>query len=761
MAETDQFSPESGGGTFPFKVGEEDFGFNGGFTEGKFTGMIRGADGKDFAGIVEDLGNGRYRIEDWESGRMFEPPSEQMVLPAADVAPGLEDAAAVAAMDGAPVEAATRAEPQPVQAEPAAETAETTAELPLTVEPEPAAAEEPAAEAGQPPVPEPAAEEVPVEQAEVELPAPAPEPEAVPVVGLAGMPEKAPKENRHPLIVELQQKMQGVYRPFQAARLWKQAEVVRDGVNKTKSQKRIEQSLAEEGKLKRQAKELHPGIEKMTETEREKLSLESVPLSAEGVREAIPISSPRHRENMAVFYDTELQKWESTLRNPADFEQYRTAAAEIESKKNEARKLFSAERDGKLLNKAIAQIDQTGSGQLKELGTRLPQRLLELAGFIHSEPPTLGQAKSDVDLRLAYNRAAEELYAELAGQPQAAAEAVTVPMPEPESESALEPVLSPEEITPVIEATAEQAPVVEGAVLPDPEPAAEEAPQPETEEAPPVEMKENPAEVDLPITSEGEAVPAAVEVEGAPDPIEAPLPEDQGKVVVDAEEQARVAGMPVAMPVESAPLEQVSDDEAVEWLESLRSPTTAPMPEEPAPPAGVPVMAQAEAPAQPEVELTPDQIRERAENRKNSFASAVAQLEGAYMDTAGTKNERVGRVVEGVRKMMLAGLELAEEGGAAQEVVMNVLGRLNNEQNRPLVQAAAGQAPEQVERAVGEMLQARGAFGPDGKPKSRKELENAGLVGLIELLLELGMSFTDASVNAVITEVQSATGAGR
>ena len=131
------------------------------------------------------------------------------------------------------------------------------------------------------------------------------------------------------------------------------------------------------------------------------------------------------------------------------------------------------------------------------------------------------------------------------------------------------------------------------------------------------------------------------------------------------------------------------------------------------------------------------------------------------MDTSGTKEERVGKVVDGVRGMILAGLELAEEGGAAQEVVMNVLGRLNNEPNRRLVQAAAGQAPEQIEQAVANTLRARGAFEPDGKPKSRKELEDAGLVGLIELLFQLGMSFTDASVNAVITEVQSATGAGR
>lgn len=208
----------------------------------------------------------------------------------------------------------------------------------------------------------------------------------------------------------------------------------------------------------------------------------------------------------------------------------------------------------------------------------------------------------------------------------------------------------------------------------------------------------------------------------------------------------------------SAPTTESADD-AQQTIIDLKA-RVAQLEAELAKKAPSPAETAAETPAQPEVELL-DQIRERAENRKNNFASAVAQLEGAYMDTAGTKNERVGRVVEGVREMILAGLELAEEGGPAQEVVMNVLGRLNNEQNRPLVRAAAGQAPEQVDRAVGEMLQARGAFGPDGKPKSRKELENSGLVGLIELLLELGMSFTDASVNAVITEVQSATGAGR
>ncbi len=685
------------------------------------------------------------------------------IVPAADIPVGLEDAATVVAMEavgndqreemakealrqvgvevgrvtfGKRGSAEAVAEPQPEA--PAEPIAKTTAGLPLPAEPEPAAAEEPAA-AVQPSAPEPAAEVVPEPAVAEELPAPAPEPAAAP----AGAPEKSSKENRHPLIAELQQKMQGVSRPFQAARLWKQAEIARAKVKETGSGKKIGELLAEEGKLKRQAEELHLGIDKMTEAERAELSRESVPLSAEGAAEAVRISNPRYREDMAVFYDAELQKWENVLRNPADFEQYRTLAAEIETKKNEARKLFPGENDAKLLNRAIAQIDQTGSGQLNELGAKLPQRLLEVAGLIHSEPPTLGQAESDVDLRLAYNRAAQQLYAELAGaQPQAAAETVTAPMPEPEP---MPEQVSPEQVTvPVEETAAEQT--VEGSV--EPAAGAKEIPQTETEEVP-AAMEESPTEVVLPSTPEEE-----VTLEPLEEPVETAV-SGQGQVVDDAVEQARVEGMPVETALEPEP-EPGSDAEALDWLEP---PAAAPMPEEPD--SGTPVVVKAETLVQPEVELTPDQVRERAERRKNNFAGAVANLEGAYMDTSGTKEERVGKVVEGVRGMILAGLELAEEGGAAQEVVMNVLGRLNNEQNRPLVQAAAGQAPEKFERAMGEMLQARGAFGPDGKPKSRKELADAGLVGLIELLLELGMSFTDASVNAVITEVQSATGAGR
>ncbi len=112
MEETSQFSPENSGGQFSFKVGEEGFGFDGGFTDGRFAGVIRGTDGKEFTGLVEDLGDGRYRIEDWDGDRIIEPAAEaaaEVPATAAEMPVGLEEAAAAVAM-----EAAAQPEPAPV-----------------------------------------------------------------------------------------------------------------------------------------------------------------------------------------------------------------------------------------------------------------------------------------------------------------------------------------------------------------------------------------------------------------------------------------------------------------------------------------------------------------------------------------------------------------------------------------------------------------------------------------------------------------------
>lgn len=663
------------------------------------------------------------------------------IIPAAEIAPvgGLEDAAAVVAMEAMPA-----------------------------VPTMPAEVAAPAPEAA----------------AAVELPAPAPEPEAAPVVELAGTPEKASKENRHPLIVELQQKMQGVSRPLRAVRLWRQSEGAIAQAENSRSKAKIKQFFARKRELEDQAKELFPGIEKMADVEREELSRKIVPLSAEGVTEAIRISSPRHREDMAVFYETELQKWENILRDPDDFWQYRAEREKVESQKSAARQLFPEKSDKSLLDQAIIRIEQRGSGRQRELEGHLPQRLLELAGFIQNALPTLGQAESDMDLRLAYNRAAQQLYTELAGQPQAVDEAVTVSM-------------------------------------------SEEAPQPETEQMP-AAMEESPAEVDLPITSEGEAVPAVAEAEGAPvvmeenpalapaaaetetvlDPIKAPVEEQveppaeagapvggltgyqllegqqkdgrllgrfrapdgqvwegiaevgpdgkatirgalaeeevapppmeapveapmPGGVVVDAAEQARAAA---AMPADAAEMDEHFFGQTAEEIEAEK------------------VRQRAELAAQtvPMPEATAETPEQRAERRKQGFAGAFAELDHARGDTSGTEREQIVRLAEAYNQAIGAAMEFMEEGDVAKNVVKGFLaGALGTSTGQKL-----------TEVAVRSRMDEAGVTGaPVGEKK--KKLEEAGLLGLLELLLELGMNFTDKTIGAVVTEVQSATGGGR
>lgn len=685
-------SPENAAGPFSFKIGEEGFGFDGGFTEGEFTGMIRGADGKEFAGLVENLGGGRYKVEDWEGGRIIESPAEALAAAAVETSVGgLEDAAAEVAMEAAP---AAVAGPTPEQV---AEDIERT-RMGMAAPPDEevrAAAEEPAAEeAFQPPAPALGPQEVSMpEPSQAPLPEPAPQPEIVAAPAEVGRPATATEARQ-----EFDKEFKDVDARFRQAKyeaerkdglekqvqqLRAEAEKARKSVDRLRNKDRIAKAISEEGRLVTEAK---------------KLEGQAAAINALGQDQIRAIEDRRQRVLGLI---QEVGRWENLMRNPALIEEYRGLDGGMQEDLTAVDRLFGSGNPGDqaVLDPARKRIESRMQARRAEIEAMFPRRFMELAGMAPRQD--LGDAAVDYtldrDLIERYYQFADQFYAELMGQPQAV---------QPEMPVAPEPIAPPEPvIEPVIEPTAE--------------------PTVEATEAVPTEtlgpgVAAYPEEVTVPPTPIEEAAPEPVEAS-----VEAPMP---GGVAVDGTERARAgAAVPVQAPVEAPPPE-----EAVE----------------------------APAPAEAAAE-TLGQIQERAERRRNNFADAVAQLEEAYIDNSGTQAERVGRVVERVRGIILAGLELAEEGGAAQEVVMTVLGKLNNEQNRRLVQAAVGQAPEQVEQAVGNTLRARGAFGPDGKPKSRKELEDAGLVGLIELLLQLGMSFTDASINAVITEVQSATGAGR
>lgn len=173
----------------------------------------------------------------------------------------------------------------------------------------------------------------------------------------------------------------------------------------------------------------------------------------------------------------------------------------------------------------------------------------------------------------------------------------------------------------------------------------------------------------------------------------------------------------------------------------------APMPELPT--AGVPTVAKM-AETSVETETTGETPELRFERRKQGFAGAMAELDGVRNDTSGTEGEQKARLAEAYNQAIGAAMEFMEEGDVARGVAKGFFaGALGTPVGRKL-----------TEIVIGDRMDQAGVTGAPAGEK-RKKLEEAGLFGLFELLLELGMSFTDKTIGAVVTEVQSATGAGR
>ena len=664
MSENISVTPDAIVDSLSFQIGDQGFRVGGELTDGRYTGEIGLLDGRSFTGIVEKRADGGWKVENWESGENFESPSAEIAEAAlsesqVDPVVNLENATVLAVADSAvPVQ-----EPQLAAVEvPEIAVMEVSAPAPVAVE-----------------VPEPAVESISV-------------PSSTPV-------ERAPVESRQ-MITNLQRDMQNVYKPLRAARLWKQAEGIRADIASGKGGVKVRKELmAKMDDLRDKARELHPGIEKMNQTSRSELSKKTTPLSAEGPAEAIKMANLKHREDMAVRYEQELGKWEAVLNNPAGFEAYRTKAAEIESKRTAARTLYSDESDSKLLAQALTRVDQRGNSQLSELRGRFPQRLLELAGLVSAETPTLEQAQSDVDLRLAYNRAAQQLYAELMGQQAPVA------------------VLPAEEApTPVVELAPEQVvelPSVE--VIDTPQPVVESAGQE---------------------TSEPEATT-----------IEIPLTESLDPNT-PAWLQANLASIPPVEPlVPAASVAPVTEPVAI--TEEHRVPIVTPSAAE-----AITVIPTEAAPA-PEtsasVEVSvanPETSDERLERRKQGFSKAFAKLEMARNDQAGTDEEQMVRLAESFNEVIGAGIELMQEGDAAKEVVREFL----------KVALATRSGEKLTEVSVKSRLEDAGALQAATAEERKKKLEEAGLLGFIELLIEMGMSFTDKAIGAIVGEVQSATG---
>ena len=659
MSEVRSVTPEAVASSLEFQIGNQGFRVGGELTDGRYTGEIGLLDGRSFTGIVEKRADGGWKVENWESGENFESPSAEIAEAAlsesqVDPVVNLENATVLAVADSAVLVQ----EPQLAAVEvPEIAVMEVSAPAPVAVE-----------------VPKPAGESVSV-------------PSSTPV-------ERAPVESRQ-MITNLQRDMQNVYKPLRATRLWKQAEGIRADIASGKGGVKVRKELmAKMDDLRDKARELHPGIEKMNQASRSELSKKTTPLSAEGPAEAIKMANLKHREDMAVQYEQELQKWEDILNNPAGFEEYRTKAAEIESKRAAARTLYSDESDSKLLAQALARVDQRGNSQLSELRGRFPQRLLELAGLVSAETPTLEQAQSDVDLRLAYNRAAQQLYAELMGQ---------------------------------------QAPM---AVLP-----AEEAPMPVVEE--------NPAPVVVEVPSEEVVTEPQPVVEAAEEPVaESAVPVSGNVVVAEPapEVMASAAEVSAAVPVAEAEPTALNFGTSEEELEEERARQRAALAQNTIAEAQAPVPAEAEAAVPIVNPETPDQ---RLERRKLGFSKAFAKLEMARNDQAGTDEEQMVRLAESFNEVIGAGIELMQEGDAAKEVVREFL----------KVALATRSGEKLTEVSVKSRLEDAGALLPGMTPEDRKKkLEEAGLMGFLELLIELGMSFADKTIEAIVGEVQSATG---
>ena len=505
MSENTLFSPEGVDESFSFQIGENKFGFKGGLTEGKFSGIIQGTDGQEFAGLVEDLGGGRYKVEDWESGRMFEPLNEQPAPAMADMpVGGLEDATALVAMEAAAVEQ-TVVEPQSVPEKPIVEIV---TELPTVVaEATPVKEPEPAIEAVQLPVSEP--------------PALAPEPEQIQIQE-SKSGDSTEKSSTHPTISNAVNHLQEIRREVapqaeeakrllaveaEARNLRQQAENARGSLNRLRNKDRISEKIAEEGALIRQAKELEDKVGVARSQDKYKEMDEHKAWRLEARRDA------------TIALETDLKQWEAVMKNPEDFNFYRQIFEKWQKERGKAGNL-------------TGQVDQKFRPLLDEFEQRLPRRLLDLAGLANPRPEG-GQKGVDDDIWAIYNQATSQLYSELGGQPAATAELPVAPVPD----------LLPEQVVtePVAEITTE--PIVEEPA----EPVVEVTPQPVVEPAP-AAMEENLTEVTVPAAAEETAPPEPIEA-----PVETPLPGDRGQVVVDAEEQARVAEMPVQAPMPEEP----------------------------------------------------------------------------------------------------------------------------------------------------------------------------------------------------------------
>lgn len=763
------FSIEGDGKRFSLDEGED-------LTDGKegkeFGGFINliGADGKTerFPGGIYDQGDhwqvlkfdgdgGEYLIPKAGGAPEVKQEAAEGVGPQPAEIPvgGLEDAAALAAIDAAPV---------------------AEAELPVEVV-NMASVKEPVAGAAQPSASEPLA----------------PEPEQNPV-SASKSEDSTELSSVHPTIRNTVSRLQEIRREVapqveeakrllavetEAKNLRRQAEKVRGSINRLRNKDRISEKIAEEGALIRQAKELEDkvGIARSQDKYKEMDEHKAWRLEA--------------RKDATIALEADLKQWEAVMKNPSDFNFYRQVFEKWQQEGGNAGSL-------------VSRVDQEFRPILDRFEQRLPRRLLELAGFVDPRPEG-GQKGVDDDIWAIYNQATNQLYLELVGQPAAAAELPAAP----------EAALPAEEVA--AEGVVPEAEAIEGQPV---EVVAPSAPEETAAPAAPVEAAEAGAATggltgyqllegeqkdnrllgrfrdpsgqvwegivtmgpDGKVTIKG----AVAEETGAPEPIEAPMP---GGVVVDVAEQARAAaakpaeepgprvalnlsGDKPSLKIDKAEvgfgtvdglrrsleeqaaggtmIPNLSPEEANEVLERLNAmqqsaSITVPMPDTSG--AGIPA-APAEAPAQPEAAAeTPEQ---RTERRKRGFAGALAELDRARSDTSGTEGEQRVRLAEAYNQAIGAATEFMEEGDVARGAVKGFLaGALGTPDGRKL-----------TEIVVGDRLDQAGVTNaPAGEKK--KKLEEAGLLGLLELLLELGMSFTDKSIGAVVAEVQTATGAGR
>lgn len=436
------------------------------------------------------------------------------------------------------------------------------------------------------------------------------------------------------------------------------------------------------------------------------------------------LRSIQERRDTIVFIQAEVKKWRTILADSSSLHEYQRLPGQMQEELSQVDRLFGGDspEDQAVRRVARDRVESRTKARMTQISAGLPQRLLQLAGLaqkweVDDYTPDhdlwVGHAESNTP---GYFPLADQLYAELMG-------GTRLVSPEPLPVSALEP------------------PVVE--------------PSPPVEPLPvPAPMTELPADLTPPPMPAEEPLPPIEVTEQAPEVLPAPPPGD----LFPFPDQTPSAPVEASLPLVEPPPPPVEPPAAV-GAESIPPPpvATVEFPEHP-PSWIVPEGVEQPAAPEPAAEAVPEDPRAKAERRVADYRNSWVALRGAFADQSGTAVDQEQRVVRATAAMLAAGSELEQEGEMGKQLVKESLaGPLGSPEGRTIIQAA-----------VKELFTQSGVFDAEGNPKKKEELEQmrkegrlGGILGILEVLLELGMSFTDTAIGTVVEGVKETTGAAR